>query len=31
MGRTWYKLADDVTALVQLRVMYSDRARSFNQ
>ena len=26
-----FKLADGVTALAQLRVLYSDRARSFNQ
>ena len=26
-----FKLVDDVTALAQLRVLYSDRARSFNQ
>ena len=29
--RTKYKLADGVTALAQLRVLYSDRARSFNR
>ena len=29
--RTKYKLADGVTALAQLRVLYSGRARSFNR
>ena len=30
-GRTWYNLADGVTALAQLYALYSHRARSFNQ
>ena len=30
-GRTMYELADGVTALVQFRVLYSDKTRSFNQ
>ena len=29
-GRTYYNLADGVTVLAQLYVLYSDRARSFN-
>ena len=30
-GRTWYNLADGVTALAQFYALYSHRARSFNQ
>ena len=30
-GRTWFNLADDVTALAQFYALYSHRARSFNQ
>ena len=30
-GRTWYNLADGVTALAKLYALYSHRARSFNQ
>ena len=30
-GRTYYNLADSVTALAQLYALYSHRARSFNQ
>ena len=30
-GRTWYNLADGVTAIAQLYALYSERARSFNQ
>ena len=30
-GRTWYNLADGVTALAKLYALYSPRARSFNQ
>ena len=30
-GRTYYNLADGVTALAQFYTLYSNRARSFNQ
>ena len=30
-GQTLYKLADNVTDFVQLRVLYSDKTRSSNQ